>query len=244
MGLFNKITTVFMRGGAGGDEALPEAKKAILMEKVRQSDLFKDLPGENIEDMLSHMETLKKKTGDVIIREGDEGDYYYLLAEGTANVERKSCSSGKTEVVAQLNEPTGFGEEALISNAKRNATISMTSDGAVMRLSKDDFEEYVKEPMITWYSAAQAQKEMTGGARWIDVRDHSESEHSHLHGALLICMKELRERVTELEKDILYICYCDNGRLSSTAAFLLRQRGYNVGVLRGGLLALKRAGIA
>jgi len=44
--------------------------------------------------------------------------------------------------------------------------------------------------------------------------------------------------------ELMYICYCENGRQSSTAAFLLRQRGYNVGVLRGGVQSLKRAGMA
>ena len=52
----------------------------------------------------------------------------------------------------------GFGEEALISNAKRNATVVMTLPGDVMRLSKDAFDDYVKEPLITWVSPADAQK--------------------------------------------------------------------------------------
>jgi len=39
----------------------------------------------------------------------------------------------------------------------------------------------------------------------------------------------------ELDVNGRYICYCENGRLSATAAFLMRQNGYQVSVLQGGL---------
>lgn len=221
-----------------------EVNKTLLIDKIRQSELFKDLPAENIEEMFSHMETVPMRSGDTIIREGDEGDYYYLLVGGTAQVSRRLEKDGKPQVVAELNEPTGFGEEALISNAKRNATVIMTSDGAVMRLSKDAFNDYVKEPMVTWFSPMDAQDKVTNGARWIDVRVAEQARQTRLHGAISMPMEELRDRMSGFDKNTLYICYCENGRLSSTAAFLLRQRGYNVGVLRGGLQSLKRAGLA
>ncbi len=43
-----------------------------------------------------------------------------------------------------------FGEEALLSDAKRNANVTMETNGALMRLSKDDFNELLKEPMLSW----------------------------------------------------------------------------------------------
>lgn len=238
-GFFRKIKT---KGGALQTQF--QVDKSVLLDKIRQSDLFKDIPAENLEEMFSHMETVQMRSGDAVIREGDEGDFYYLLVGGTARVTRRPHKGSSPEVVAELTEPTGFGEEALISNAKRNATVTMTSPGTVMRLSKDAFNDYVKEPMVTWYASIEAQDKVAKGAKWIDVRDPDEARQAHLHGAVFIPMEELRDRVSELNKDTLYICYCRNGRLSSTAAFLLRQRGYNVGVLRGGLQSLKHAGFA
>lgn len=241
MGFLNKLL-----GKAGDSKSTApsmEVNKAVLGEKIRQSELFRDLPSKNLDEMVSRMETVRVRSGETIIREGAEGDYYYVLASGTAKVSRRMKEGAEPHVVAELLEPTAFGEEALISNAKRNATVTMSSDGVILRLSKNDFDEYVKEPLVTWLSAAEAQQKIQSGARWIDVRDPEESK-SHLHGAIEIPMPDLRERASELNKATLYICYCENGRLSSTAAFLLRQRGYSVGVLRGGLQALKRAGIA
>ena len=47
----------------------------------------------------------------------------------------------------------------------------------------------------------------------------------------------------QIDKAKEYVAYCDNGRQSSTAAFLLVQSGFKVEVMRGGLKGLKRAGI-
>jgi rhodanese-related sulfurtransferase len=159
-------------------------------------------------------------------------------------VTRQVQPDAAPQVVAELTAPMGFGEEALISNAKRNATITMKVGGTVMRLSKDAFNDYVKDPLVLWLSPKEAQDKAAQGAKWIDVRDPDEARQAHLHGALSIPLAELRDRVSELSKDTLYVCYCQNGRLSSTAAFLLRLRGFNVGVLRGGLQSLQRAGVA
>ena len=72
-----------------------------------------------------------------------------------------------------------------------------------------------------------------------------DARQSHLHGALAIPMVDLRRRLDELDKASRYVCYCQNGRLSSTAAFVMRQHGFHqVGVLRGGILSLQRAGVA
>jgi rhodanese-related sulfurtransferase len=222
------------------------ADKSVLLNKIRESELFRNLPPKNLEEMFARMETVNMQEGDTVIREGDEGDYYYLLVSGTARVLRHRPSDPKPQVVAELGEPIGFGEEALISNAKRNATITMTSNGTLMRLSKDGFNDFVKEPLITWVSPKEAQEQIGQGAKWIDVREKTGSKDAaHLPGSISISMTELRSRMAELDKGTAYICYCENGRLSSTAAFLLRQRGYNnVGVLRGGLQSLKRAGVA
>lgn len=240
MGMLSKL---FGKGGTG-PTVIQGVPKTVLLDQIRKNDLFKDIPPENLEQVFGHMEAIEAAKGDAIIRDGEEGDYYYLLVKGTATVARRLQPDSQPQVVATLTEPTGFGEEALISNAKRNATITMTSDGTVMRLSKDAFNEYVRDPLVTWLAPKVAQDKVAQGARWVDVRDSGEASQGHLHGALSMPMAELRDRMSELDKSTLYICYCQNARLSSTAAFLLRQRGFNVGVLRGGLQSLQRAGVA
>jgi len=239
MGFLSKISSMVGRGEGQSDKAVPEIDKSVLLDKIKQTELFARLPSENLEDILSHMESVTVKAGDSIVKEGEEGDYYYLMVNGSADVTKTSDAGGAPRKVARLEGPTGFGEEALISNAKRNATVTMVSDGVLMRLSKDDFNDNIKEPLVDWFSPAEAQRKTQGGARWLDVRPLQQSEKKHLHDAILIPIEDLRVKMAELDKSVSYVCYCQNGRLSSTAAFLLKQEGYEAGVLRGGVQNLE-----
>jgi rhodanese-related sulfurtransferase len=232
-GLLDKIKKT-----KGRKTAPVQADKSVLLDKIRQSDLFEYLEPEYMEKLFAAMDTIALPEGATVIKEGDEGDYYYLLVTGTAQVTRKSKTSAQPEILAELTEPTGFGEDALISNAKRNATVTMTTGGTLMRLSKDAFNDYIKAPVITWLSTIDARQKIAEGAKWLDVRDDEETKDGGLPNAVRIPLASIRNRISELDKNSYYVCYCQNGRLSSTAAFLLVQCGYKVGVMRGGLKAI------
>ena len=68
------------------------------------------------------------KAGQAVIRQGDPGDYYYVMREGRANVSRKA-ESGKVVMLGELGAGQGFGEEALLAGAPRNATVVMLTPG-------------------------------------------------------------------------------------------------------------------
>jgi len=226
------------KGSQTPENATVKLDKSVITEKIKETSVLADLPAPNLDAMYAHMEVLKVPEGQVVIREGTEGDYYYVLAQGRARVDRRN-SAGETESVAEINEPHGFGEEALISNRTRNATVTMTSDGILLRISKEAFGEYVKKPLVKWLFQSEAQLVVSQGGRWVDTRDAGEARLNRLPEALLIPLDAIRDRAKELEKNVPYVCYCQNGRLSSTAAFLLRIRGYDAAVLRGGLQAMK-----
>ena len=81
--------------------------------------------------------------GQKIIRQGDNGDTYYVIAEGNCIVSRKNAD-GKSEGVSELQVGDTFGEESLLSTLPRNADVTMTSDGRLMQLSKNDFSSCVQ----------------------------------------------------------------------------------------------------
>ena len=87
-----------------------------------QSPAFLKLPTENIQKLLTHMDELPVKKGQIIIKQGDKDDNYYILKSGTCNVHRKPYESAANVLLAVLPTGSGFGEEALISNGSRNAT--------------------------------------------------------------------------------------------------------------------------
>ena len=113
----------------------------------------------------------------------------------------------------------------------------------VMRLSKADFSQFLKEPRLAWVSPLEAYNAVQQGARWLDVRPPAEFKRGCLPNALSLPVQELRERAETLDKGVTYICYCQTGRVSASAAFLLGQYGFSVAVLRGGLRHLPGGGV-
>jgi rhodanese-related sulfurtransferase len=142
--------------------------------------------------------------------------------------------------LAELNVGDTFGEEALISDAKRNATVTMLSDGAVMRLGKDDFKRLLNEPMLDWVTFDEAEKIVAGGGKWLDVRLPSEFENNHQPDAINIPLYFIRLKINTLDADTKYVLCCDTGRRSSAGAYILSERGFNAYVLKGGINTQQR----
>ena len=194
---------------------------------------FSQLPSAHIDELLRRFEQIEAKAGELIIREGAEGDYYYLVESGRCQVER--MVGGVSMMLAELKSGDTFGEEALVSEAKRNATVTMKTDGSLLRLGKQDFNALLREPLLHRISMEEAKQKVLDGAQWIDVRYPSEYQYDRLSGARNIPLSEIRNAFGALDMDDEYIVYCQSGRRSSAAAFLLAQRGYRVYVLEGGL---------
>ncbi len=209
------------------------------MMEMLKSDAFQKLPAENITEMFNRMEVLEVKTGDVVIRQGDPGDYYYVIQDGRAEVSRKT-KSGKVVALNRLNQGDQFGEEALVSEAPRNATVLMLTDGLLLRLSKKDFLELVRAPMIKWISFGEAQQMVQQGAGLLDVRTESEYREGAIKGAQSLPLYKVRVLADRLDANKKYIIYCQTGVRSGVAAFLLNQRNIDVYALKGGLQALKK----
>lgn len=127
-------------------------------------------------------------------------------------------------------------EDVPAGTAKRNANIIMVTDGVLMRLSKEDFNALLKEPMLSWVSRDEADKMVAEGKSvWVDVRLESEFKNNGIPGSVNIPLFMLRMKVDKLDQGKTYILYCDTGRRSSAAAFLLSERGLYACCLKGGL---------
>lgn len=217
---------------ADGIMTIDKGKWLKLMFK---SPTFRKLPPANIEELLNRLEPLKVHAGNTIIRQGDQGDYFYMINEGVALVTRNPDNNEDSIEMTELNEGSSFGEAALISDKPRNATVSMMTNGVLLRLSKEDFNKLLKQPTLNWISFDKASSKINNGARWIDVRLASEFIYSHLPGAINIPMQELHKQARDLDHSVFYICCCETGRRSSAASFILTQYGLQTGVLQDGL---------
>jgi len=207
--------------------------RAFSVSKL-QSGVFSRLPAANIEQMFKRMTLIDVDAGDVIIEQGAEGDYYYLIEHGTAVVSKIVDPNLPVAVLAELSGGEAFGEEALASDNKRSATVTMKTDGQLLRLNKKDFVELLKAPLITQINRAEAERKVAEGAVWADVRMTSEYNYDHLAGAVSLPLSDIRQLMPELDSSKVYVLYCQTGRRSSAAAFIMGQRGFDVVVLAGG----------
>jgi len=205
------------------------------MTMLLQTKAFHKIPPANIQAIFMRMQQINYKAGDVILKQGAEGDYFYVLTRGSALVTRETPLSKDGIKLAELRVGDTFGEEALISDAKRNATVTMLTDGGVMRLGKEDFKKLLNEPMLDWVEFDEGQQIVQGGGQWLDVRLPSEFENQHLDGAINIPLYFIRLKLNTLDQSKRYVVCCDTGRRSSAGAYILSERGFQAYVLRGGI---------
>jgi CRP-like cAMP-binding protein len=111
---------------------------------------FLQLPSSNIEKLFDSFEPVPVREGEMVIKFGEPGDYYYIIQEGSCKVTRPTAR-GEIKL-AELHKFDSFGEDALIADEPRNATITMLSDGLLLRLSKEKFSTLLKAPLVKTFA--------------------------------------------------------------------------------------------
>jgi len=208
------------------------------MTSMLQSELFSQLPMANIHQLFALLEPMEFNAGDSVIKQGEPGEHYYIIQEGRCEVTRAPSSGSDPIKLAELKVGDSFGEEALLTDAKRNASINMLTNGVMMQLSKTNFINLIKKPALVSLSYEEAKKQVAEGATWLDVRFKNEHEDMNIEGSINLPLNVLRMQTDKLQADKQYIVYCDTGGRSSAATFLLAQRGFNVSYLDKGLVSV------
>lgn len=81
----------------------------------------------------------KFDAGVTICNQGDEGNYFYIIKEGTAKCFKKDESTGEEKQVAELTEGSYFGEVALLTSKPRQATVKADTLLKVLALDRATF---------------------------------------------------------------------------------------------------------
>ena len=208
------------------------------MTRILQSEAFIKIPPSMIQSLLIKMEPLQVEAGTRVICQGDGGDYFYTVHEGRCAVTRQESPDGEEQLLAELGEGDSFGEDALLSDVERNASVTMLTDGLLMRLAKRDFVELLKNQLVKRVDYERAVAMVDDGAVWVDVRTADEYENGAFEDSVNIPLFRLRDELSELVYNSKYIICCDTGRRSESAGFLLSHKGFDVYVLQGGIPGL------
>ena len=205
------------------------------MSALLCSETFQQVPPQNIQMIFMRLKRIDYKAGDVVIQQGSKGDHFYIVKSGSCKVTREAPGTSNNIALAELGVGDTFGEEALISNEARNATVTMQTDGTLMQLGRDDFQSLLNDPVVLSLEHEDADAAVTQGGKWLDVRVPSEFKAFCKANAMNLPLYLLRHKLDVLDRNTPYVVYCDTGRRSSAAAFILNQRGFETAVLKGGL---------
>ena len=219
---------------------IPEDSPGDWVATLLKSPIFQRLPPANLQNILSILEEVEVKAGEQIIHQDEPGDYYYVIKQGRCALTRKPSRHAKEIKLAELKTCDTFGEDSLISDQPRNVTVTMMSDGILLRLNKENFLRLVKEPVIAYVNMENAQRMVAQDGIWLDVRAPDAFDEGHLPGALNIPFFKLRMELASLSRQHKYILVCDTGRVSESAAFLLIRHLFEAYVLKGGINAVFR----
>jgi MFS family permease len=129
------LTGLFWRSLAKVEVGLRPPSEIV--ELLRSVSIFAVLPAAVIEYLAGKLITVKQGAGEVIFRQGDHGDRYYLVDEGELQV------SVDGMVASTLRRGDGFGEIALLRDIPRTATVTASTDVTLRALERHDFLEAV-----------------------------------------------------------------------------------------------------
>jgi putative ABC transport system ATP-binding protein len=113
---------------------------SVICEFLRQFPLFADLQTSTLSEVADKMMVEEAQAGDVVIRQGDPGELFYLIRSGRVEVVIEE-EEGRTRSVAELGDGQYFGEAALLRDEPRNATIVARTKCVFYTLGKADFKD-------------------------------------------------------------------------------------------------------
>ncbi len=107
---------------------------------LRRSPAFSHLSSLSLTEFLAEATPLSVQSDDVVIREGYEGDAFYVVLEGVFDVVR----SGQAQPIARLGAGDHFGEMAILNALPGHASVVARQPGSLLSLGKAAFRAFVE----------------------------------------------------------------------------------------------------
>ena len=215
-------------------EQFKEDDKKSWMENLLSAPLFEFVPPSNIQALFKRFEPIAVGANQTIITQGDEGDYFYVVKTGRVAIDQ--TTSEEVKRVAEMGAGSGFGQDALISDAPRNATVTTLESCELMRLSEGDFSELLMTPVIEYvtFEEVEAVKSMQSKPPvFVDVRSNLEVQPLAISDPVKrIPLPMLRDEMKALESDPIYLVIGPKRpKIAELAAYLLNEAGFTAYVI-------------
>jgi len=113
-----------------------------MLRRIARLSIFGGLSAARIEAGLRALEPIRVAAGDVVVRQGEPADRFYVIGEGSFEV-TQADDAGATRVLRQLGQAAVFGERGVIARAPRSATVTALTDGLLFAMDGAAFLELV-----------------------------------------------------------------------------------------------------
>lgn len=104
--------------------------------------LFRALADDDLDRLSRALSEHHVRTGEVLFRQGDPADSFYVVVDGAVGVVRDG------RPIAKINAGEFFGETALLFTETRTATVAAMADSRLWRLGREDFTTFVRDSLL------------------------------------------------------------------------------------------------
>ena len=124
---------------------LTEPVEASISDIARpQIPLFSELPKNAFIELLVQMEMRELDAGEYVIREGETGDSFFVVASGRVRVARRG-PDGRDVDLAILTDGAFFGEMALLQDGARTASVIVEQESQILEIKKEVLDSVVQQ---------------------------------------------------------------------------------------------------
>lgn len=115
-----------------------------IKQLLEQNNLFDSLPDSVINDLASQLSIVSFQLGDTVIRTGESGEAFYIIADGKARIVDDTTNS-KPITLAILTKGDSFGFEPLLSRSRTETTVRAADNLTLLRLADSDFNRLIRK---------------------------------------------------------------------------------------------------
>jgi CRP-like cAMP-binding protein len=172
----------------------------VVIGELRRVDLLNPLSDDELALLAAEIKPHQYGKGEVLMFQGDEGDRFYILRKGKVEVYAQGQDGAPPmhRFIEDSSSENFFGEIALLTGARRNATIRAASDVDVWEIGRDAFAKLFRLKPATGASMAEvAGRRSTETSRATSVSGvtvaaaAAQSEAKRRSAAILLAMRKV-----------------------------------------------------
>src|SRR5579875_125074 len=137
------IRTVHLHQAREQAEVRAEEEQRLMAE-MRRVDFLAELTDDELKMLLPNTRVHQFGAGEVLMHQGEIGDYFHILRRGTVEAVAQTANGGAVHI-RDLEAPAFFGEIALLTGEPRNASVVARSDAEVLELNREAFTHLFRE---------------------------------------------------------------------------------------------------